>query len=314
MKSPNMKSPKLVKRFRIDDPDRFRLADFDCADTCGLDLDKDEAKAMLAAGIARLAELQKRLYADGRWAVLIVLQGMDAAGKDGAISHVMTGLNPQGCEVRSFKAPSEEELAHDFLWRTAIRLPERGRIGIFNRSYYEEVLVVRVHPELLERQKLPDKLDGKEIWNHRFKSIRTFERHLARNGVAVLKFFLNISREEQRKRLLARLDEPHKRWKFSMGDIAERERWDEYMAAYQDMVRATSTPEAPWHVVPADNKPFARLVMAAALIEALEALDLEYPKIEGAALAELDKVRAALGAEGGGGKPSSKKNDQKSKS
>jgi len=292
-----MKPPKLVKRFRVDDPDRFRLADYDCADTCGLDLDKDDAKAMLAAGITRLADLQKRLYADGHWAVLVVLQGMDAAGKDGVISHVMTGLNPQGCEVRSFKAPSEEELAHDFLWRTAIRLPERGRIGIFNRSHYEEVLVVRVHPEMLKRQKIPDKLDGKDIWDHRFKSIRTFERHLARNGVAVLKFFLHVSREEQRKRLLARLDEPHKRWKFSMGDIAERELWEKYMAAYEDMVRATSTKEAPWHVVPADNKPFARLVVAAALIEALEALDLQFPKIEGAALQELQKVRAALETE-----------------
>jgi len=223
---------------------------------------------------------------------------MDAAGKDGVISHVMTGLNPQGCEVRSFKAPSEEELAHDFLWRTAIRLPERGRIGIFNRSHYEEVLVVRVHPELLERRKLSEKLLAKDIWKHRFKDIRAFERHLARNGVAVLKFFLHISREEQRQRLLARLDEPDKRWKFSMGDIAERRLWDKYMAAYEDTIRATSTPEAPWYVVPADNKPFARLVVAAAMIETLEELDLQFPKIEGATLKELQKVRAALLAEG----------------
>ncbi len=292
-----MNPSKLIKRFRIDDPDDFRLASFDCADTCGLDLDKDDAKAMLAQDIKQLAELQKRLYADGRWAVLIVLQGMDAAGKDGVISHVMTGLNPQGCEVRSFKAPSEEELAHDFLWRTAIRLPERGRIGIFNRSHYEEVLVVRVHPELLERRKLPEKLLAKDIWKHRFKDIRAFERHLARNGVAVLKFFLHISREEQRQRLLARLDEPDKRWKFSMGDIAERRLWDKYMAAYEDTIRATSTPEAPWYVVPADNKPFARLVVAAAMIETLEELDLQFPKIEGATLKELQKVRAALLAE-----------------
>jgi PPK2 family polyphosphate:nucleotide phosphotransferase len=293
-----MKPEKLVNRFRIDDPDRFRLAAFDCADTCGLDLDKDEAKAMLAADIARLAELQQRLYADGRWAVLIVLQGMDAAGKDGVISHVMTGLNPQGCEVHSFKAPSEEELAHDFLWRTAVRLPERGRIGIFNRSYYEEVLVVRVHPNLLERQKLPAKLDAKEIWDGRFKSIRTFERHLARNGVAVLKLFLHVSREEQRKRLLARLDEPHKRWKFSMGDIAERELWDKYMAAYEDMIRATSRPTAPWYVVPADHKWFARFAVARAMIETLDRLDLGFPKIQGAALKELRRVRSALIAEG----------------
>jgi len=293
-----MNPSKLIKRFRIDDPDDFRLASFDCADTCGLDLDKDDAKAMLAQDIKQLADLHKRLYADGRWAVLIVLQGMDAAGKDGVISHVMTGLNPQGCEVRSFKAPSEEELAHDFLWRTAIRLPERGRIGIFNRSHYEEVLVVRVHPELLERRKLPKKLLAKDIWKHRFKDIRAFERHLARNGVAVLKFFLHISREEQRQRLLARLDEPDKRWKFSMGDIAERRLWDKYMAAYEDTIRATSTPEAPWYVVPADNKPFARLVVAAAMIETLEELDLQFPKIEGATLKELQKVRAALLAEG----------------
>jgi PPK2 family polyphosphate:nucleotide phosphotransferase len=293
-----MKTMTLIERFRIDDPDRFRLASFDCADTCGLNLDKDDAKAMLADDIKRLAELQKRLYADGRWALLIVLQGMDAAGKDGVIAHVMSGLNPQGCEVRSFKAPSEEELAHDFLWRAATKLPERGRIGIFNRSHYEEVLVVRVHPEFLERQKLPAKLANKDIWEHRFKDIRAFERHLARNGVAILKFFLHVSREEQRQRLLARLDEPAKRWKFSMSDVAERELWDKYMAAYEDMIRATSRPEAPWYVVPADNKPFARLAVAAAMIETLERLDLQFPKIEGATLKELAKVRAALEAEG----------------
>ena len=292
-----MKPTTLINRFRIDDPDRFRLASFDCADTCGLDLDKDDAKTMLAGDIKRLAELQKRLYADGHWALLIVLQGMDAAGKDGVIAHVMSGLNPQGCEVRSFKAPSEEELAHGFLWRTAIRLPERGRIGIFNRSHYEEVLVVRVHPEMLERQKLPAKLISKDIWTQRFKDIRAFERHLARNGVAVLKFFLHISREEQRQRLLARLDEPVKRWKFSMNDVAERKLWDKYMAAYEDMIRATSRPEAPWYVVPADNKPFARLVVAAAMIETLQSLDLQFPGIAGAALKELQKVRAALEAE-----------------
>jgi PPK2 family polyphosphate:nucleotide phosphotransferase len=291
-----MKPGKLIKPYRIDDPDHFKVAAFDPADTGGLDLDKDEAKAMLADDVKRLAELQKRLYADGRWALLVVLQGMDAAGKDGVIAHVMSGLNPQGCEVRSFKAPSEEELAHSFLWRTAIRLPERRRIGIFNRSHYEEVLVVRVHPEMLERQKLPPKLVGKDIWEQRFKDIRAFERHLARNGVAVLKFFLHISREEQRQRLLARLDEPAKRWKFSMGDVAERKLWDKYMDAYQDMIRATSRKEAPWYVVPADHKPFARLVVAAAMIETLESLDLEFPKIEGAALKELQQVRAALEA------------------
>jgi PPK2 family polyphosphate:nucleotide phosphotransferase len=291
-----MKMPK-IKRFRVDDPDGFRLASFDSAHTAGLDFDKSEAKARLAEDVTRLAELQKRLYADGRWAVLIVLQGMDAAGKDGAVSHVMSGLNPQGCEVHAFKAPSAEELAHDFLWRNVVRLPERGRIGIFNRSHYEEVVVVRVHPEFLERQKLPPKLVKKDIWENRFKDIRDFEHHLARNGTRVLKFFLHISPEEQRQRLLARLKEPDKRWKFSMNDVAERKLWDKYMAAYEEMIASTSRPHAPWYVVPADSKPFARLILAAALIEALEDLDLSYPKIEGAALKELEKVEAALMSE-----------------
>jgi PPK2 family polyphosphate:nucleotide phosphotransferase len=296
-----MKIAKLIKRLRIDDPERFRLASFDPADSRGVDFDKDEAKALLAADIKRLAQLQKRLYADGRWAVLIVLQGMDAAGKDGVVAHVMSGLNPQGCEVRAFKAPSDEELAHDFLWRSALRLPERGRIGIFNRSHYEEVIVVRVHPGLLKRQRLPSKLlTTRDIWTERFKDIRAFERHLARSGVLVLKIFLHLSKEEQRQRLLARLEEPDKRWKFSMNDIAERKLWDKYMAAYQDMIQATSRPEAPWYVVPADDKPFARLVVAAALIEALEGIDLQYPKIEGDALKEFQKVRTTLMAEGGG--------------
>jgi PPK2 family polyphosphate:nucleotide phosphotransferase len=289
-----MKIGKLIKRLRIDDPERFRLASFDPADTGGIDLHKDEAKALLAADVERLSELQKRLYADGHWAILIVLQGMDAAGKDGVIAHVMSGLNPQGCEVRAFKVPSEEELAHDFLWRSVMRLPERGRIGIFNRSHYEEVAVVRVHPELLKRQKIPAKLLGRDIWTERLQDIRAFERHLARNGVLVLKFFLHISKEEQRRRLLARLEEPDKRWKFSMNDIAERKRWGKYMAAYQDMIAATSRPKAPWYVIPADHKPFARLMVAAALIEALEDLDLKYPKVEAAALEEFQKVRAAL--------------------
>ena len=238
-----------------------------------------------------------RPYAYDRWALLVVLQGMDAAGKDGAIKHVMSGINPQGCEVYPFKSPTAEELDRHFLWRTAIRLPERGHIGIFNRSHYEEVLVVRVHPDMLARQKLPDKIVTKNIWKERFKDIRAFERHLARNGVAVLKLFLHISKEEQRRRLLTRLDEPAKRWKFSLGDIAERKLWDKYMAAYEDMIRATSQPEARWYVVPADHKWFARLLVAGAMIEALEGLDLQFPKIEGAALKELQKVRAALVAE-----------------
>jgi PPK2 family polyphosphate:nucleotide phosphotransferase len=293
-----MNSAPATKRFRIDRADDFRLAPFDPADTGGLDLGKDDAKEMLAQDAKRLGELQERLYADGRWALLIVLQGMDAAGKDGVIEHAMSGLNPQGCTVHSFKAPSEEELAHDFLWRVAIRVPERGHIGIFNRSHYEEVLVVRVHPELLDRQKLPPKLADKNIWQERFEDIRAFEQHLARSGVAVIKFFLHLSKDEQRRRFLDRLEEPAKRWKFSMGDIAERALWDKYMAAYEDMLRATSRPEAPWYVVPADHKWFARLIVARAMIETLERLDLQFPKVEGAALKELEKVRAALEAEG----------------
>ena len=283
---------KFIKPCRVDLPDRFDLASVDCADTG--ELDKDTADSVLAADVKRLSDLQERLYAEGKWAVLIVLQGMDAAGKDGIVSHVMAGVNPQGCEVHSFKRPSVEELGHDFMWRTSKRLPARGRIGIFNRSYYEEVLVVRVHRELLEPQKIPRPLMGKHIWEERFQDIRAFERHLARNGILLLKFFLHVSREEQRRRFLDRLDQPAKRWKFSMDDIRERERWNEYMAAYEDMIRATSRPDAPWYVVPADHKWFTRLVVAAALIEAMESLDLSYPKIEGAALKEMRKVRTAL--------------------
>jgi PPK2 family polyphosphate:nucleotide phosphotransferase len=289
-----MKLEKLIRQFRIDDPDRFRLASFDPGDTGGLDLDKDEAKSVLAGDLDRLSELQERLYADDRWSLLIVLQAMDAAGKDGVIKHVMTGLNPQGCLVHSFKAPSPSELEHDFLWRAAQYLPARGDIGIFNRSHYEEVLVVRVHPEFLERQRIPKELVGKDIWKERFKCIRAFERHLARNGTVVLKFFLHVSKEEQRHRFLARLEQPAKRWKFSMGDVAERKLWDKYMAAYEDMVRATSRPHAPWYVVPANNKPFARLVVAKAMIEALEKLDLKFPKVDPSALKEMEKVRKAL--------------------
>jgi PPK2 family polyphosphate:nucleotide phosphotransferase len=302
-----MKLAKLIKRYRIDDPEHFKLAAFDPADTGGLDLDKDNAKAMLEQDVERLAKLQERLYAHDRWALLVVLQAMDAAGKDGVIKHVMSGVNPQGCEVHPFKAPNAEELDHDFLWRVAMRLPQRGRIGIFNRSHYEEVLVVRVHPEMLAHQKLPKQVVGKDIWKQRFKDIRGFERHLARNGVAVVKFFLHISKEEQRQRLLARVDEPAKRWKFSMTDIAERKLWDKYMDAYEDAIRATSREEAPWYVVPADHKWFARLVVAAAMIDALEALDLEYPKVEGKALEELQQVRAALVAEQRGDRTAAKK-------
>ena len=288
---------KALRRFRIDKPDKFRLADYDPADTCGLDIDKAEAKAVLADGVERLAALQEKLYAQDRWAVLAIFQAMDAAGKDGAIEHVMSGVNPQGCQVHSFKAPSHEELDHDFLWRIAKALPERGRIGIFNRSHYEEVLVVRVHPEYLERQRLPKSLVSKDIWDERFKSIRKFEQHLARNGVLILKFFLHVSKEEQRQRFLARVNEPAKRWKFEMGDAAERKLWDKYMHAYEEAIRHTSRAVAPWYVVPADNKWFARLVIAEAMVDAMESLDLEFPKVEGAALKELERVRGALMAE-----------------
>ena len=284
----------LTKRFRIDDPDKFRLSDCDPDDSGGLTKDKREAKAMLAEGIELLVGLQEKLYADDRWSVLIILQAMDAAGKDSVVEHVMSGVNPQGVQVHSFKQPSTEELDHDFLWRAAQRLPERGRIGIFNRSYYEEVLVVRVHSELLERQKLPKPLVGKDIWNQRFDDICAFERHLARNGTRILKFFLHVSKEEQRKRFLDRIDEPAKRWKFSMADVAERKFWDEYQEAYEDMIRHTSHPEAPWFVVPADHKWFTRMVVAGALVQELQALGVDFPKVEGKALKELQEAGKAL--------------------
>ena len=292
-----MKLYSIAKRFRIDKPDKFRLSKHDPGECCGLTVDKKEAQAMLATGIDQLAELQQRLYAEDRWSVLIVLQAMDAAGKDSIIKHVMSGINPQGCEVHSFKQPSAEELQHDFLWRVARRLPTNGRIGIFNRSHYEEVLTVRVHEELLDRQKLPKQLVGKDIWQQRFDDIRAFERHLARNGTLILKFFLNVSREEQRKRFLERIEEPPKRWKFSMNDVAERKLWDQYMAAFEDMIRNTSTPEAPWFVVPADHKWFTRMVVAGAIVQELQALNLDYPKVEGKALEELRKAKKALKAE-----------------
>src|SRR5271155_2813893 len=292
-----MKLAKIVKQCRIDKPEHFKLGDYDPAERFGLSTDIEDVKAILADGVARLEELQQRLYADGQWAVLLVFQGMDAAGKDGAIEHVMSGINPQGCEVRSFKAPSAEELEHDFLWRIGKALPARGHIGIFNRSHYEEVLVVRVHPERLKEQKLPSILVGKNIWKHRFKDIRAFEHRLARNGTLVLKFHLRISKEEQRKRFLARLDEPMKRWKFSMADVTERRRWDDYMAAYQDMISSTSTDDAPWYVVPADHKHVAWAVVSAAIVDAVGKLKLDYPKIAGKALKELKAAERALRAE-----------------
>jgi len=284
----------LTKRFRIDNPAKFRLSDYDPDDSEGLTKDKSEAKAMLAEGVQQLVGLQEKLYADDRWSVLIILQAMDAAGKDSVVEHVMSGLNPQGVQVHSFKQPSAEELDHDFLWRAARNLPERGRIGIFNRSYYEEVLVVRVHPELLDRQKLPKSLNGKDLWQQRFDDICAFERHLTRNGTRILKFFLHVSKEEQRKRFLDRIDEPAKRWKFSMADVAERKFWDKYQDAYEDMIRHTSQPEAPWFVVPADHKWFTRMVVAGALVQELQALGVDFPKVEGKALKELQDAGKAL--------------------
>jgi PPK2 family polyphosphate:nucleotide phosphotransferase len=305
-----MTSTRLIKQFRFDHRGHFRLASVDPTDTGGLDLDKRDANEMLGPDIERLAKLQERLYAQHQWALLVVLQGMDTAGKDGVIKHVMSGINPQSCKVHAFKAPSLEDLDHDFLWRAAIHLPARGDIGIFNRSYYEEVVVVRVHPEMLMRQKLPARLVGKDIWKNRFADICTFERHLTRNGIVILKFFLHISKEAQRQRLLARLDDPAKQWKFSVNDISERKLWGEYTSAYEGAIRATSSPEAPWYVVPADHKWFARLIVARAILEALENLELNYPRID---RTTLRKVRAALEAERRGDRRRAKKKPTKRK-
>jgi PPK2 family polyphosphate:nucleotide phosphotransferase len=288
---------EIIERYRVRKGDGFRLADFDPDDTCGLDIDKGDAKEMLAAGVKRLAALQDRLWADDRWAILVILQGADTSGKDGVIKHVMSGVNPQGCEVHSFKAPSEQEIDHDFLWRAAIALPPRGRIGIFNRSYYEETIVVRVHPELLQKQRLPQKLITDDIWSQRFTDINNFESYLAHNGVLTLKFFLNMSKKEQLGRLLARIDDPEKRWKFAAHDVEERKHWDDYMQAYQQTIRNTATKDAPWYVVPADHKWFTRLVVAAALVERLEALDLKFPKLDDATVAQLEMIRAELVAQ-----------------
>ncbi len=283
----------LAERYRITKGKKFRLDDVDPADTGKL---KSPAKAteLLQQSVQLLSEFQEKLYAQDRWSLLLVFQAMDAAGKDGTIKHVMSGVNPQGCEVTSFKAPSEQELDHDFLWRTTRALPERGRIGIFNRSYYEEVLVVRVHPEFLAGQKLAPKLVTKDIWKERFEDIRSFERYLVRNGTVVRKFFLHVSKEEQRKRFLARLQEPKKNWKFSANDVKERQHWDDYMDAYEDMIRHTSTKEAPWHVVPADNKWFTRIVVASVIVETLQSLDLHFPKVGKAKLKELAAAKHAL--------------------
>lgn len=292
-----MKFSKLIERYRVDKPDKFRLSDIDPADCAGMSIDKDEAKAMLADGVKRLSNLQEKLYAHDRWSILVIFQAMDAAGKDSVIKHVMSGINPQGCQVFSFKAPSPQELDHDFMWRTTRSLPERGRIGIFNRSYYEEVLVVRAHPEILQRQKLPPKLIRNDIWQERFDDIRDFERHLARNGTLVLKFFLHVSKEEQARRFLERLDEPSKNWKFNIGDLAERKLFDKYMDYYEDMIRHTSREHAPWYVIPADNKWFTRIAVAASLVKAMDGLDLSYPEVGKAALAEMRQARESLQAE-----------------
>jgi PPK2 family polyphosphate:nucleotide phosphotransferase len=286
---------KYSEPYRVTKGGKFRLKDVDPADTLDFDADqKPDAEEALRAGVELLKKLQDKLYAQDRWAVLIIFQAMDAAGKDGAIKHVMSGVNPQGCEVSSFKAPSAEELDHDFLWRCAKRLPERGRIGIFNRSYYEETLVVRVHENFLAAQKLPVKVKPKELWQQRFDAISNFERYLTRNGVVILKFFLHVSKEEQKKRFLERIDDPAKNWKFALNDVNEREHWDEYMHAYEETIKHTASKYAPWYVVPADHKWFTRLVVAAAIVETLSALDLEYPSLSKEELKELDTAKQSL--------------------
>lgn len=289
------KAHALAEPFRVNRGEKFRLKDFDPGDTLGLtSAEKPRAKEALAIGIQALAELQDKLYAQDHWGVLLIFQAMDAAGKDGVNKHVMSGVNPQGCEVNSFKAPSAEDLDHDYLWRCMKVLPNRGHIGIFNRSYYEETLVVRVHPEFLTGQKLPPECVTKHIWDERFQDIRAFERYLTRNGTIVRKFFLHVSKAEQKKRFLERLDQPEKNWKFSAGDVQERAHWDDYMHAYEETIRATATEDAPWYVVPADNKWFTRAVVAAAVIDALGSRALHYPKVTAAQRQELAAVRATL--------------------
>jgi PPK2 family polyphosphate:nucleotide phosphotransferase len=286
---------KLSKRYRVKEGKDFRLKYCDPADTHGMNLDKTESTDLLSKSVSHMADLQAKLYAQDRWALLLIFQAMDAAGKDGAISHVMSGVNPQGCQVFSFKAPSAEELDHDYLWRTSRCLPERGRIGIFNRSYYEEVLVVRVHPEILNKQHLPQQLVTKDIWEQRYQDIHAFERYLSRNGVVVRKFFLNVSKKEQKRRFLDRLDEPEKNWKFSAADVRERGCWDEYMKAYEEMIQNTATEESPWYVVPADNKWFTRLVVSEVIVDTLEGLKLAFPKVDEEKRKQLQAARKLLG-------------------
>lgn len=297
MKSKDLfeRAHRLAGRYRVTSGKNFRLKDIDPADTAWLkDEQKPQAKEVLQEGIAALADLQEMLYAQDRWSVLLIFQAMDAAGKDGAIKHVMSGVNPQGCQVFSFKAPTSEDLDHDYLWRCLKCLPERGRIGIFNRSYYEETLAVRVHPEHLARQKLPGKLVTKRIWDERFSDIQNVESYLAHNGVVVCKFFLHVSKDEQLKRFLSRLDEPEKNWKFSSSDAHERDFWNDYMKAYEETIRNTASKDAPWYVVPADNKWFTRIVVAAAVIDTLKSLDLHFPKVDDAKRQELAGVRSIL--------------------
>ena len=290
-----MKTEKMLKRYRVEEGKHFRLKDHDPGDTHGLKSEfKREARDLLTKGVQELARLQDILAAQDRWALLVVFQAMDAAGKDGTIKHVMSGVNPQGVQVTSFKAPSGEEQDHDFLWRTMKHFPERGDIGIFNRSYYEEVLVVRVHPELLQKERLPAPLVTKHIWRERFEDINALERYLTRNGIAILKFFLHVSKKEQKRRFLERLDQPDKNWKFSTADVGEREHWDHYQDAYEDVIRNTAAAHAPWYVVPADNKWFTRLIVAAAIVEALKSLKLAYPKVNGEQKAQLAAARKQL--------------------
>jgi PPK2 family polyphosphate:nucleotide phosphotransferase len=284
---------KFSKPYRVEHGKKFRLKDHDPADTAKLH-SHERGGELLAKGIARMAELQDKLYAQDRWGLLLIFQAMDAAGKDGVVKHVMSGLNPQGCQVYSFKTPSAEELDHDYLWRTVKCLPERGRIGIFNRSYYEEVLIVRVHPEILANERMPSPLVTKNIWQERFQDICCFERYLSRNGFVVRKFFLNVSKKEQKKRFLDRLQQPEKNWKFSTADLHERERWDEYMEAYEEMIANTATPHAPWFVIPADNKWFTRLAVAAAIVDTLDGLKLSYPKVDAQKRKELQVAQKLL--------------------
>jgi PPK2 family polyphosphate:nucleotide phosphotransferase len=293
--------PTFIKPYVIDNGKTFKLRNHDPGDTRWVKTKKVQ-KALLQEGVERLSKLQEKLYAQDQWGVLLIFQAMDAAGKDSAIEHVMSGVNPQGCQVSSFKGPSAEERDHDFLWRTTLKLPERGRIGIFNRSYYEETLVVRVHTEFMEHSKLPPKLVTKHIWKERFEDINNFERYLARNGYVIRKFFLNVSKKEQKARFLARLDQKEKNWKFGMGDLKERDRWNDYQAAYEDTIRNTGTEDAPWIVVPADNKKFARIVVAAAVIDALDSLKLKFPEVSSDQLKDLKRARVMLEAGNNGGR------------